>query len=111
MNQLVRPRMTVIVQVYKFLGLENCRRRYTRESESSSNVHIHQVKRGGNVDVLVKRRVHWPHEAILGGANRQRLTYDHLSLTQWVQGFTRNILEKKSSSRRNTMLAHLGDLM
>ena len=71
-----------------------------------------QVKKGGrNVDVSVKNKVLWPHEAILGGVNRQRVTYDQLSLTQWVQGFCRNILEEKSSQRRDTMVSYLGDLM
>ena len=70
-----------------------------------------QVKKGGNVDVSVKNKVLWPHEAILGGFNRQRVTYDQLSLTQWVQGFCKNILEEKSSHRRDTMVSYLGDLM
>ena len=59
----------------------------------------------------MKNKVLWPHEAILGGVNRQRVTYDQLSLTQWVQGFCKNILEEKSSQRRNTMVSYLGDLM
>ena len=68
-------------------------------------------QRGGGVDVPVKHKVQWPHEAILGGASRQRVTYDQLSLTQWVQGFCKNILEQKSSSRRNAMVSYLSDLM
>ena len=71
----------------------------------------YKSKRGGNVDVSVKNKVLWPHEAILGGFNRQRVTYDQLSLTQWVQGFCKNILEEKSSHRRDTMVSYLGDLM
>ena len=71
----------------------------------------YKSKRGGNVDVPVKNKVLWPHEAILGGVNRQRVTYDQLSLTQWVQGFCKNILEEKSSQRRNTMVSYLVDLM
>ena len=43
---------------------------------------------GGSVEVIVKHKVAWPHEAILGGANRTRLTYDQLTLSQWVQGFS-----------------------
>ena len=71
-----------------------------------------QVKKGGgNVEVSVKNKVLWPHEAILGGSNRQRVTYDQLSLTQWVQGFCKNILEEKSSKRKNTMVSYLSDLM
>ena len=47
----------------------------------------HKSKRGGNVEVSVKRKVSWPHEPILGGVSRQRVMYDQLSLTQWVQVF------------------------
>ena len=35
----------------------------------------HKSKRGGNVDVSVKRKVSWPHEPILGGVSRQRVTF------------------------------------
>ena len=59
----------------------------------------------------VKHKVHWPHEAILSGTARQRDTYDQLTLTQWVQGFCRNILEEKSGKRKDLMVAYLGDLM
>ena len=41
-------------------------------------------KRGGNVEVLVKRRVAWPQDAILGGLTKQRISYDQLSLTQFI---------------------------
>ena len=41
--------------------------------------------RGGDVDVQVTHKVHWPHEAILNGVT-QRVAYDQLSLTQWVHG-------------------------
>ena len=68
-------------------------------------------KRGGGVDIVVKQKVLWPHEAILGGVTRQRVNYDQLSLTQWVQGFCRNILDQKSTSRQKSMVAYLGDLM
>ena len=68
-------------------------------------------QQGGSVDVPVKRKVQWPNEAILGGVARQRVTYDQLSLTQWVQGFCKNILEQKSSCRRDTMVSYLSDLM
>ena len=66
----------------------------------------HKSKRGGNVDVSVKRKV-----SILDRVSRQRVTYDQLSLTQWVQRFCKNILEQKSSDRREIMVSYLGDLM
>ena len=71
----------------------------------------YKSQRGGSVDVQVKHKVHWPHEAVLGGVSRQRVTYDQLSLTQWVQGFCRNILEERSGTRKDTMISYLADLM
>ena len=68
----------------------------------------HESKRGGNVDVSVKKQT---HEPILGGISRQRVTYDQLSVTQWVQGFCKNILQQESSDRREIMVSYLGELM
>ena len=65
----------------------------------------HKSKRGGNVEVSVKRKVPWPHEPILGGVSRQRVIYDQLFLTQWVQGFCQNIPEQKSSERKHRVHA------
>ena len=35
--------------------------------------------RGGNIEIQVKHKVHWPNEVILGGVTRQRVTCDQLS--------------------------------
>ena len=43
-------------------------------------------KRGGNIEVSAKNKVSWPHEPIVGESQRRRVSYDQLSLTQWVQG-------------------------
>ena len=64
-----------------------------------------------DVDVQVRHKVHWPHEAVLSGIKLQRVPCDQLSLTQWVHGFCRNILEEKSESQKNIMISYLGDLM
>ena len=53
----------------------------------------------------------WPHEAILGGVNRTRVTYDQLSLCQWVQGFCRNILDELDNGKRERMISYMSDLM
>ena len=68
-------------------------------------------KRGGNVDVTVKARVAWPHEPILGGSSRQHVTYNQLTLTQWVQGFCKNIMEEPSRECRYEMISYMSDLM
>ena len=53
----------------------------------------------------------WPHDNVLGGVTRQRLTYDQLSLTQFIQGFTRNILDESDGKVREQMLWYMSDLM
>ena len=63
-------------------------------------VNINQKRGGGNIEVSVKKKVSWPHEPILGGSLRQRVTYDQLSLTQWVQGFCKYILEGRTNAGR-----------
>ena len=84
-----------------------------RSSQSSGNEKAHKLKskRGGNIDVVVKEKVSWPHEPILGGMQRQRINYDQLSLTQWIQGFYRNILEENSVERRDAMVSYMADFM
>ena len=52
----------------------------------------------------------WPH-VLLGGASRQRLNYDQLSITHWVQGFCRNVLDEKCNKRREVMISYLSDIM
>ena len=42
---------------------------------------------------------------------KQRLTYDQLLLTQFIQGFTRNIIDEKDQSIREHMLWYLHELM
>ena len=68
-------------------------------------------KRGGNIDCVVKNKVVWPQDTILGGHNRQRVTYDQLNLTQWIQGFAQNILDEKSHKTKDQMLQYLADIM
>ena len=38
----------------------------------------------GGVDVFVKNRVRWAHEYVLSGSNKERVSYDQLSVVQWV---------------------------
>ena len=63
------------------------------------------------MDVTVKHKVAWPYEHILSGANRSRITYDQLSLCQWVQGFCKNVLDESCHSKREKMIAYMADLM
>ena len=84
---------------------------WSSQSAGNEKSQTFKSKRGGNVEVTVKKKVSWPHEPILGGAQRQRITYDQLSLTQWVQAFCKNLLEEPSTERRDAMVAYMGELM
>ena len=60
---------------------------------------------------MVAKKVAWPHDNVLGGVTRQRVTYDQLSLTQFIQLFTRNILDESDAKIREQMLWYMNDLM
>ena len=86
-------------------------RELEQDSQCSGNDNKYKSKRGGNIEVSVKNKVLWPHKPILEGRNRQRVSYDQLSLTQWVQGFCKNILEEKSNECKQVMISYMSDLM
>ena len=64
-------------------------------------------QRDGNVEVLIKNRVKWPHECVLAGLNKERVTYDQLNLTQWVAGFGRTMRDESDPVLRKHMLEYL----
>ena len=47
------------------------------------------------MDVFVKHRAKWPHENVLAGNNKEHVTYDQLTMGQWMVGFYRAIRERK----------------
>ena len=67
--------------------------------------------RGGSVEVLVKNKVKWPHEYILSGSSKERISYDHLSTVQWVAGFCRIMKEETNSNVKDCMLDYLVALL
>ena len=86
-------------------------RELEQQSQSSGSVGKIKSKRGGNVEVVVKHRVAWPHESILGGVTRSRMSYDQLTMSQWVQGFCKNILDESDNNTREKMIQYMGELM
>ena len=86
-------------------------RELEQQSQSSGSVGKIKSKRGGNVEVVVKHRVAWPHESILGGVTRSRMSYDQLTMSQWVQGFCKNILDESDNNIREKMIQYMGELM
>ena len=68
-------------------------------------------QRGGTVEVMVKNRIKWPHEYILSGLSKERVTYDQLSVTQWVAGFGRTMRDESDPEIRKYMLDYMISLM
>ena len=68
-------------------------------------------QRGGQVEVLVKNRVKWPHEYVLAGSNKERVTYDQLTMGQWVAGFCRNMRDESDKNCKEAMLNYLISLL
>ena len=65
----------------------------------------------GGVDVFVKHRVKWPHKYVLSSSNKERVSYDQLSVVQWVAGFCRTMKEEKNSKMIEHMLDYLVSLL
>ena len=86
-------------------------RELEQSSQSTGKDNLMFKSQRGGVDVQVNHKVSWPQEDILGGATGQRLNYDQLTLTQFIQGFCRNVLEEADRGHRDTMIAELSDLM
>ena len=63
--------------------------------------------RGGPVEVLVPNRVKWPHEYVLSGHSKERISYDQLSVIQLVAGFGRIMREEQNSNIKDSMLDYL----
>ena len=66
---------------------------------------------GSNETVYCKREVPWPHNFILSGSSKSRISYDNLSMSQWVSGFGAIIREESNIETKNQMLEYLSDLM
>ena len=68
-------------------------------------------QRGGAIDVFVNHKVRWPHEFVLSGQNKDRVTYNQLSPDQWMAGFCRTIREEPDITIRDHMLDYVIDLL
>ena len=65
----------------------------------------------GGVEVFVKQKVRWPHEYVLEGSNKERVTYDQLTMGQWMAGFCRAMREETDQNSKSAMLDYLISLL
>ena len=68
-------------------------------------------QRGGAVDVYVSNRVKWPHEFVLSGHSKDRVTYNQLSPVQWMAGFCRTMRDEPNSDIKDKMLDYVINLL
>ena len=68
-------------------------------------------QRGGSDTVWVKHQTPWPHNFILGGPSKSRVSYDSLSIFQWISGFCNIVKEECDPKTKNQMLEYISDLM
>ena len=61
-------------------------------------------QRGGPVDK-------WPHEFVLSGPSKERVSYNNLTVLQWVAGFCRTMREEKDLGVREHMLDYVISLL
>ena len=68
-------------------------------------------QRGGSETIWVKNDIAWPHNFVLSSNTKNRVTYDSLSLSQWVSGFSTIIRDENDIETKNKMLEYLSELM
>ena len=85
-----------------------------RLHESSEKIHTCNGKiksqRGGPVDFFVNHRIKWPHEYVLAGQNKDRVTYNQLTPLQWMTGFCRSMREETNMQIKEHMLDYVINL-
>ena len=68
-------------------------------------------QRGGSDTYWCKREIPWPQNHILSGTSKSRVSYDNLSMAQWIAGFCTIIKEESNVQTKNNMLSYVTDLM
>ena len=68
-------------------------------------------QRGGQVEVMVQKRVKWPHEYIWSGLTKEHVSYDQLSVTQSASGFGWTMRDESDPEIRQHILEYMISLM
>ena len=61
----------------------------------------------GEVEVMVKNRIKWPHEFVLTRSTKDRVSYDQLTPIQWMAGFCCTMKEEKNLEMKEHMLDYV----
>ena len=82
-----------------------------KELQTSHDKGKLKSQRGGSKTVFIKKEVPWPQNYILGGATKSRVSYDSLSISQWVSGFAMIIRDEQDPDIKQNMLEYLSEIM
>ena len=58
----------------------------------------------GGVEVFVKHKAKWLHEYVLAGNNKEYVTYNQLTMGQWMAVFCRAMREETNQNSKDAML-------
>ena len=90
--------------------VEECIRQLTSSDKKGTDPRI-KSQRGGSVDIYVKGKVKWPHEYVLAGSTKDRVTYNQLNITQFMAGFCRIMREESCQITKDHMLHYVISLL
>ena len=77
----------------------------------NTNQGKYKSQRGGVDTVWCRSQIPWPQNHVLGGSSKARVSYDSLSMSQWVSGCCAIIREEGDLATKNAMLDYMTDLM
>ena len=61
--------------------------------------------------MFVRTWVQWPNEFVLSGSSKECISYDQLTMPQWMAGFCRTMREETNQNLRDQMLNYRINLM
>ena len=60
---------------------------------------------------FLSTRAKWPHKYVLAGNNKERVTYDQLTMGRWMAGLCRAMREESNQNSKEAMLDNLIPLL
>ena len=90
--------------------VEECIRQLSNSDKKGTDPRI-KSQSGGSVDIFVKEKVKWPHEYVLAGSTKDRVSYNQLNITQFMAGFCQIMREESCQTTKDHMLDYIISLL
>ena len=92
-------------------GVENRLKELQQLNKTGTVDCQNKSQHGGQVEVFVKNKVKWPQEYVLAGNQNERVSYDQLTMGQWMAGFCRSMRDEICQNNKEAMLEYLISLL